>query len=68
MTYLLHVFLDDDHYEVTTNGKMIFSVVKYVGESEFRREINFEDLAQYVKERIITEVAGGDFNSDVDSD
>jgi hypothetical protein len=42
-----------DRYEVLVDGLLIKSIIKYCGESEFRRELNFDELPEDIKDKII---------------
>ncbi len=45
-----------DRYEVLVDGNLIKSITKYCGESEFRRELDFDDLPEDIKDELINQL------------
>lgn len=56
MRRILSIRKPPDRYEILLDGALIMRIVKYCGESEYRREIDFDDLSEEIQERIIDSI------------
>ena len=57
MSPSLHsVYIDSDMYEVLFKDNTITRVIKYTGDSQLRREVEFLDLPTRVRDKIVEEI------------
>jgi hypothetical protein len=57
-----------DSYDVELRGSLITRVVKFIGDDQMQREVDFETLPKSHKDKILSEIAGETTSGDGDSD
>lgn len=50
----------DESYELTYGGRMLYRIVKFIGDSGMTRECNFHTLPEKVKQKIHAIVTAND--------
>lgn len=60
MKHLITFFLNSDYYEVALNGTTIIRITRYIGDSQTRQELDFDDLSEEAKDKLLDELYGLD--------
>lgn len=56
MTTTLHITHSDDFFEVSVRGNLIVRITKYCGGTNLRKDLQFEELSEAVREKIVSKL------------
>lgn len=56
MNYKITCHVDDDIYDVVVSGPAVLKVTKFLGDSQYPRDVLFEELSRDVQVQILEEV------------